>query len=85
MLTMLISGPRQPDNYIDVFLEPFMEKMQMLFDVGVQMEDVSHKEKFTLKAIIFITITDYPGLFSLSSQIKEKTGCVMCIDGTCYT
>jgi hypothetical protein len=21
MLTMLISGPRQPDNYIDVFLE----------------------------------------------------------------
>jgi hypothetical protein len=57
----------------------------MLFDVGVQMEDVSRKEKFTLKAIIFITITDYLGLFSLSGQIKEKTGCVMCFDETCYT
>jgi hypothetical protein len=85
MLTMLISGPRQPNNDIDVFLEPFMEEMQMLFDVGVQMVDVSCKEKFTLKAIIFVTITDYPGLFSLSDQIKGKIGYVMCIDGTCYT
>jgi hypothetical protein len=39
MLTMLISGPRQPDNNIDVLLEPVMEEMQMLFDVGVQMVD----------------------------------------------
>jgi hypothetical protein len=85
MLTMLISGPRQPDNDIDVFLEPFIEEMHMLFDVGVQMVDASCKEKFTLKAIIFVTITDYPGLFSLLGQIKGKTGCVMCIDGTCYT
>jgi len=45
----------------------------------------SRKEKFTLKAIIIVTITDYPGLFSLSGQIKGKTGCIVCIDGTCYT
>jgi hypothetical protein len=43
------------------------------------------KEKFTLKVIIFATITDYPGLFSLSGQIKGKTSYVICIDGTCYT
>ena len=29
MLTMLISGPKQPDNDIDVFLEPFMEEMKI--------------------------------------------------------
>jgi hypothetical protein len=85
MLTMLISGSRQPDNDIDLLLEPVMEEMQMLFDVGVQMVDVSKMEKFTLKAIIFVTITDYLGHFSLSGQIKGKTGCVICIDGTCYT
>jgi hypothetical protein len=28
LLTMLISGPRQPGNDIDVFLEPLMEDMQ---------------------------------------------------------
>jgi hypothetical protein len=84
MLTMLISRPKQPSNDIDVFLEPLMEDMEILFDHGVEMMDASRKEKFTLKAIIFVTITDYPDLFSLSRQIKGKTGCVVCIDGTCY-
>jgi hypothetical protein len=32
---MLISGLKQPGNDIDVLLEPIMEEMQMLFDVGV--------------------------------------------------
>jgi hypothetical protein len=82
---MLILGPRQPDNDIDVSLEPLMEDMQKLWEEGVQMMDVSLKKEFTLKAIIFITITDYPGLFSLSRQIKGKTSCVVCIDGTSYT
>jgi hypothetical protein len=49
------------------------------------MMDASLKKKFTLKDIIFVTITDYPGLFLLSGQIKGKTGCVVCIDSTCYT
>jgi hypothetical protein len=62
-----------------------MEEMQMLFNVGVQIVDASRKEKFNLRAIIFVTIIDYPGLFSLSGQIKGKTGCVMCIDETYYT
>jgi hypothetical protein len=82
---MLISGPKQPGNDIYVFLELFMEEMQMLFDVGVQMVDAYRKEKFTLKTIIFVTITDYPGLFSLSGQIKGKTGYVIYLDGTVCT
>jgi hypothetical protein len=49
------------------------------------MMDASLKKEFTLKAIIFVTITDYLGLFSLSGQIKGKTDYVVCIDGTCYT
>ena len=82
---MIISRPRQPGNDIDVFLEPLMEDMKILWEDGVKMMDTSLKKEFTLKAIIFVTITDYPGLFSLSGQIKGKSGCVVCIDGTCYT
>jgi hypothetical protein len=59
--------------------------MKMLWEEGVKMMDVFVKKEFTLKAIIFITITDYPGLLSLSGQIKGKSGCVVCNDGTCYT
>jgi hypothetical protein len=47
-------------------MEPLMEDMKILWEDGVDMIDASLKEKFTLKAIIFVTITDYPGLFSLS-------------------
>ena len=82
---MLISGPKQPGNDIDVFLEPLMEDMKMLWEEGVKMMDAFVKKEFTLKAIIFVTITDYPGLFSLSGHIKGKSGCVVYIDGTCYT
>jgi hypothetical protein len=85
LLTMLISRPRQSGNDIDVFLEPLMEDMQKLWEEGVQMMDASLKKEFTLKAIIFVTITDYPSLFSLSGQNKGKTDYVVCIDGTCYT
>ena len=81
---MIISGPKQPGKDIDVFLEPVMEDMKVLWEDGVKMMDASVK-KFTLKAIILVTITNYPDLFALSGQIKGKSGCVVCIDGNCYT
>ena len=81
LLTMIISRPRQPGNDIDVFLEPLVEDMKILSEEGVNMMDASLKE-FTLKEIIFVTITDYPSLFSLSGHIKGK---LVCIDGICYT
>jgi hypothetical protein len=65
LLTMLIFGPKQPSNEIDVFLEPLMEDMKKLWEEGVEMMDASLKKKFTLKVIIFVTIIDYPGLFSV--------------------
>ena len=68
-----------------MFLEPLVEDMKILWEDGVKMMDASLMKEFTLKAIIFVTITNYPGLFSLSGQIKGKSGCVVCIDGTCYT
>ena len=58
-----------------------MEDMKVLWEDGVKMMDASLKE-FTLKAIIFVTITHYPSLFSLSGHIKGK---LVCIDGICYT
>jgi hypothetical protein len=82
---MIISGPKQSGNDIDVFLESLMEDMKILWEDRVKMMDSSLKKEFTLKTIIFVTITDYPGLFSLSGQVKGKSGCIVCIDYTCYT
>jgi hypothetical protein len=41
LLTMLIFGPKQPGNDIDVFLEPLMEDMKVLWEEGVKIIDVS--------------------------------------------
>jgi len=43
---------------MDVFLEPLMEEMKKLLEEGVAMWDEFHKEPFTLKAMIFVTIID---------------------------
>ena len=61
-----------------------MEDMQKLWDHGLRMWDEYRQEQFTLRAIIFVTINDYPALFSVSGQIKGKTTCVVCLDGTSY-
>jgi hypothetical protein len=70
LLTMIISGPKQRGNDIDVFLEPLMEDMKILWEEGVKMMNASLKKEFTLKVIIFVTITDYPGLFHCRGRSK---------------
>jgi hypothetical protein len=67
---------------MDVFLEPSMQDMKILWETGVQMLDEYRKKSFTLRAIIFVVIDDYPALFTLSGQFKGELGCVVCIDGT---
>jgi hypothetical protein len=84
LLTILISRSTQPGVDMDVFLEPLMEDMKILWETSVQMLDEYRKDSFTLRAIIFVTINDYPALFTLSSQFKGKVGCIVCIDGTTY-
>jgi hypothetical protein len=82
LLTILISGPTQPIVDMDVFLEPLMEDIKIMWETGVQMLDEYRKDSFTLRAIIFVTINDYPALFILSGQFKGKVGCTVCIDET---
>jgi hypothetical protein len=61
-----------------------MEEMEKFWKQGVEMWDEYRREAFALKAIIFVTINDYPALFSLSSHRKGKTGCVVCLNGTIF-
>ena len=69
LLNMLISGPKQPGND-NVFLEPLMEDMKIIWDDGVKMMDASIKQEFILKAIIFVTIIDYPSFLHCRGRSK---------------
>jgi len=65
LLTILIFVHTQPGFDMDVFVEPLMQDMQTLWEVGVDMIDALRKETFTLRAIIIVKMNDYPALFSL--------------------
>jgi hypothetical protein len=84
LLTILILGLKQLGIDIDVFLEPLMQEMERLWRHGEPMYDAFRKEDFICRAMIFVTTNYYPALFALFGQIKGKTGCLVCLDGTTW-
>jgi len=57
--------------------------MEMWTSKGVKVWDEYKKEHFYLKALLFITIIDLPGLGCLSRKVtKGYKGCVVCMEDT---
>ncbi|XP_059638837.1 uncharacterized protein LOC132281119 [Cornus florida] len=84
MLTLLIPGPRQPGNDIDVYLEPLIDDLKELWEKGVEIYDAFAKSTFNLKVILMWTISDFPAFSNLSGHVtKGKKACPTCSDDTC--
>ncbi|XP_021718897.1 uncharacterized protein LOC110686603 [Chenopodium quinoa] len=76
MLSLLISGPKQPGNDIDVYLEPLLEDLRLLWDKGVPMFDAHTSTNFTLRTMIFCTVSDFPAYGNLSwYKVRGKKPC----------
>lgn len=43
MLSLLISGPKQPENDLDVYLAPLIDDLKTLWNVGVETYDAFKK------------------------------------------
>ena len=72
MMPVLIPGPKQPGNDIDVYLRPLVEELLLLWgDEGVRMWDEYKQENFNLRALLFVTINDWPALSNLSGQSNK--------------
>ena len=82
LLSVLIQGPKHPRIDIDVFLETLMQEMETLLKEGINIFDGFARQPFNLRVIRFITINDYQTLFVFSGQVKGRTGCTVCVDGT---
>ena len=82
MMSILISGPHQPGNAIDVYLRPLVDDLKTLWSSGVELYDAYNKEAFTLHGMLFCTITDIPGGRSVSGQSKGDKDCPQCLDDT---
>ena len=70
MMPLLIPGPKQPGNDIDVYLKPLIEDLLLLCkDEGVRMWDAHAKDHFNLRALFFVTTNDWPALSNLHAPI----------------
>ncbi|XP_028080882.1 uncharacterized protein LOC114282405 [Camellia sinensis] len=84
MLSLLISGPQQLGNDIDVYLAPLIDDLKMLWEVSVEAYGAYKKEHFRLKAILLWTINDFPALGNLSGcTVRGYYACPICREGTC--
>lgn len=83
MLSLLISGPKQPGNDIDVYLAPLIEDLKLLWETGVEVYDGVREEFFTMRAMLFGTINDFPAYGNLSGySTKGQCACPICEDNT---
>ena len=84
MMPVLIQGPKQPGNDIDVYLRPLVEELLQLWtDEGVRVWDEHGQTEFDLRALLFVTINDWPALSNISGQSnKGYNACTHCLGET---
>ncbi|XP_037469296.1 uncharacterized protein LOC119341526, partial [Triticum dicoccoides] len=84
MMPVLIQGPKQPGNDIDVYLRPLVDELLQLWGrPGVRVWDEHKKEEFNLRALLFLTINDWPALSNLSGlSNKGYNACTHCLHET---
>lgn len=86
MLTLLIPGPKQSGNDINVYWEPLVEVLKDLWDTCVEAYDAFSKLIFNLKAILMWTINDFPAYDNLDGcATKGKLDCPICGEHICST
>ncbi|XP_031111768.1 uncharacterized protein LOC116015735 [Ipomoea triloba] len=79
-LTCIIPGPKNPKANIDVYLQPLIDELQLLWEIGVLTYDASLKQNFMMRAALMWTINDFPAYGMLSGwQTAGKLACPYCL------
>uniref|UniRef100_A0A151UIM5 Transposase n=2 Tax=Cajanus cajan TaxID=3821 RepID=A0A151UIM5_CAJCA len=80
-LTIIIPGPSNPKNKVDVYLRPLIDELKMLWDDGVMTYDVSLKQNFLMRAALMWTINDFPAYGMLSGWMTMgRLACPICME-----
>ncbi|XP_074374481.1 uncharacterized protein LOC141714884 [Apium graveolens] len=79
-----VSGPQEPGNNIDIFLQPLIDDLKKFWKEGEpDVYDAHTKSSFTLRAILMWTINDFPAYGNLSGCVnKDYMCCPVCGDNT---
>ncbi|XP_020080549.1 uncharacterized protein LOC109704193 [Ananas comosus] len=84
ILSLLILGPSGPENQIDVYLQPLIDELKELWEVGIDTYDASRDGSFMLKAALMWTINDFLAYGILSGwNVHGGFACPCCNVETC--
>ncbi|XP_038687458.1 uncharacterized protein LOC119986835 [Tripterygium wilfordii] len=79
-LTVIIPGPQNPKSRIDVYLQPLIDELKLLWCEGVITYDVAMKENFIMRAALMWTVNDFPAYGMLSGWMTQgKLACPCCM------
>ena len=84
-MSMIIQGPKQPGNDIDIYFQLLVEELLIVsIDApAVKCYDAYRKEIFDLHVMLVHTIQDMLALCNTSGQkTRGDVGCVTCMDRT---
>ncbi|KAK6123870.1 hypothetical protein DH2020_042384 [Rehmannia glutinosa] len=80
-LTVLVPGPKNPKERLDIYLQPLIAELIHLWEVGVRTFDISKKQNFNLRAALMWTISDFPAYSMLSGwSTAGRLACPYCMD-----
>ncbi|KAH7844662.1 hypothetical protein Vadar_030389 [Vaccinium darrowii] len=75
MLSLIIPGLSSLSNDIDVYLQLLIEELKELWEVGIDIHDISSKENFQMRAAAFWTMHDLPGYVMCLVGILKVCSC----------
>ena len=79
MLFLLIPGPHQSGNEIDIYLKPLIDELKELWEESIETYDAYNKEHFQMRATLLWTIHDYLGFGNVSRwRTKGYHFCYTC-------
>ncbi|KAK6128488.1 hypothetical protein DH2020_037772 [Rehmannia glutinosa] len=82
-LTVLVPGPKNPKDKLDVYLQPLIKELNQLWDVGVQTYDISKKKNFQMRVALMWTVSDFPAYSMLSGwSTAGRLACPYCMESS---
>jgi len=76
-LSMVIPGPSNPGQNIDVCLRSLVDELTQLWSSGALTYDISRKQNFVMRAALMWTINDFPAYEMFSDwSTHEKLACL---------
>ena len=83
MMSLLIESSTGPKHNIDVYLQPLIEELNLLWGLGISTGDASMKQYFRMRANLMCSINDFPAYFIMSGwSTSGYLACPSCAENT---